>query len=217
MLDWSQARVYCGHYRHRPRAGTIHEIEKTADEVARHLGDRRGEKWTAGEGYHSWQRRLHGPYGEVLFVNIRPNHEDRIRVSGELPRCDCRPEDDHTITVAASRTPKAIAAEVDRRLLPGYLADLNWVRERNAHAGLQYTHRVLTLERIAGLFGVVYQPEDYDPGRSSSRAELTVRGDGWTVTVTMQGPALTMDVQLSRIPEADAYELLAELAGRVKR
>jgi hypothetical protein len=26
-----------------------------------------------------------------------------------------------------------------------------------------------------------------------------------------------MDVQLSRIPAADAYELLAELAGRVKR
>jgi hypothetical protein len=195
----------------------MHEIERTADEVARHLGDMRGERWTVGEGWHDWQRRLHGPYGEALFISIDPRTPDRVRVSGELPKCDCRPEGNHTITVAATRRPLDIAIEIQRRLLPDYLRDLAWVRERNVRGEGQHVHRVRTLEHIAKLFGAVYQPEAYEPGRSSSRAELTVRGEGWTVTATMQGAGLTMDVQLSRIPEDVAVELLSELAGLVKR
>jgi hypothetical protein len=194
----------------------MHEIERTAGEVARHLGDMRGERWTVAEGWHDWQRRLHGPYGELLFISLREQTPDRVHITGELPRCDSRPEASHLISVAAIRTPKAIAAEIDRRLLPNYLADLNWVRERNARGAQQHEARTQTLTHVAELFGVSYQPESYDAGRSSSRAELTVRGDGWTVTATMQGAGLTMDLQLSRIPAADAYELLAELANRVK-
>jgi hypothetical protein len=38
----------------------MHEIERTAGEVARLLGDMRGERWTVAEGWHDWQRRLHG-------------------------------------------------------------------------------------------------------------------------------------------------------------
>jgi hypothetical protein len=195
----------------------MHEIERTADEVARHLGDMRGERWTTGEGWHDWQRRLHGPHGEALFISIDPRTPDRVRVSGELPKCDSRPEDNHTITVAATRRPVDIAIEIQRRLLPGYLADLEWVRERNARGERQHLHRVRALEHIAKLFGADYQPMAYDAGRSSSRTELTVRGDEWTVTATMQGAGLTMDVQLSRIPEDVAVKMLAELAGHVKR
>jgi hypothetical protein len=194
----------------------MHEIEKIADEVARHLGDMRGERWTTGEGWHDWQRRLHGPHGEALFISIDPRTPDRVRVSGELPKCDSRPEDNHTITVAATRRPVDIAIEIQRRLLPGYLADLEWVRERNARGERQHEARSQRLARIAELFGADYQQVPYEAGRSSIRQELTVRGPEWTVTVDVQGPALTMNVQLSRIPAADAYELLAELAGRVK-
>jgi hypothetical protein len=195
----------------------MHEIERTAGEVARHLGDMRGERWTVAEGWHDWQRRLHGPYGELLFIGINPRTEDRVHVTGELPKCDTPPEERHSISVAATRTPAAIAAEIDRRLLPNYLADLNWVREHNAKSERWHVARSETLAHVASLFGAVYEPEACDPGRSSTRQELTVRGEGWTVTATMQGAGLTMDVQLSRIPAADAYELLAELAGRVKR
>jgi hypothetical protein len=194
----------------------MHEIERTAGEVARHLGDMRGEKWTPGEGWHDWQRRLHGPYGEVLFISLREQTPDRVHITGELPKCDTPPEERHSISVAVSRTPQAIAREVDRRLLPSYLADLNWVREHNAKGERSHVARSETLARVAGLFGADYEPAAFDPGRSSTRQELTVRGEGWTVTATMQGAGLTMDVQLSRIPAADAYELLAELACRVR-
>jgi hypothetical protein len=76
---------------------------------------------------------LEGPEGCSLFV--RPDHHewvraDRVEVSGSWPRGTSANgssqlfapyHDSYSITAALSRGPAAVARDIERRLLPGYL------------------------------------------------------------------------------------------------
>jgi len=84
-------------------------------EVAASLGD----GWSATAGLHDKHATLAGPNDVQLSVHAHWRTSGRLIITGLHPMASG--ERGPAITVAATRAPKAIAAEIVRRLLPPYL------------------------------------------------------------------------------------------------
>lgn len=99
---------------------------------------------------NDWMVRLRGPGGEELSVRRARQHPGRVVVHGCYPDIDAAlgmPA--HEITAAASRGPAAIAADITRRLLPGYRASLTQVHDRIARRDWDDTQRAHVAARLA--------------------------------------------------------------------
>lgn len=76
--------------------------------------------WTPEAGQHRCDY-LNGPNGERLSCLITGR---TLRVAGVLPDVGRYAQIAHKINVTTAKRPKIIAAEIERRLLPAYRADL---------------------------------------------------------------------------------------------
>jgi hypothetical protein len=101
-------------------------------------------------GHAVW---LGHPDGRRLFVRRLWNDHDRIEVSGHYPHSDYyfQSGEHRRITVAIAREPAAIAKEITRRLLPGYVQVLAKVQAHLAKQAAGDTRRAELAARLARL------------------------------------------------------------------
>lgn len=109
------------------------EVLPIATAVAQHMGS----GWSAQRHQQLDRAYLHGPDGAVLFLRVDYVTLTKLRlvikgVFGDAEKRKRTDEQIPVITVAVRRNPAAIAADIHRRLLPGYLALLVVLRERHA-------------------------------------------------------------------------------------
>ena len=178
-------------------------IKPLADATAAELG----EGWTVQPMHANsefppvWTLR-NGP--QYLSLHI-PNHDQaKITISGSIPNPD--PAINWTvgsgdsIHVSVSRGPKAIAAEIKRRLLPSYLVSLEKGIKRRAEA-TEYRDRVQSNKQaMLAAFGLTERKHDspesfYLP--SSNRpgyGDCQVSGDSVTLKLCSIPPAMALRI-----------------------
>ena len=194
------------------------EFAALAASIAAELGKLRGETWTAGPGWHNTQRRLHGPDQAVLYVSTSYQEPGRIAAHGGYPSTTTTVGRED-ITVAVSRGPAVIAREINRRLLPAYLARLAEVIKYNQTERADYEERGRVLGQVAGLLGGTYRQEPYEPGKSgnySGSVSLYHLPGALFGSVSASGSPDTLDLDLHVVPRETALKILAVLAEVTK-
>jgi len=150
-----------------------------------------------------------GTEGNGLYLSEPYDQRGRVRLSGWFPVTSCRESGRHHITVRADRGPKAIAAEADRRLLPGYRAAMAKVREYDAREKAMQQARDTLTAYVRGLFpgGATYMPAHC---QSDARAEVIVRLgkdlQGGCVRISHDGSEV--EFERFRVPAAVALRML---------
>jgi hypothetical protein len=155
-----------------------------------------------------------GVEGDGLYLHEQYSQPGRIQISGWFPRSSMYFPKGLTrhIGVAAARGPKAIAAEIDRRLLPAYRAAIARVREHDAREQAEQEARDQLSAFITGLF----PPKATSmPGhmqhRSGSEVIVYMPGhQGGTVKVSAGAHEVTFD--RFRVPAAVALRMLETVA-----
>ncbi len=107
----------------------MHEHAALIEQIALYLG--RPWKFNALEQDSCWQRHIIDGQGRGLIISKEYN-QPKFKISG---RFDKRITDPHhsefcSIGVSINRQPKAIAADIERRLLPQYLKAFDTARSR---------------------------------------------------------------------------------------
>ena len=107
----------------------MREHQAIIEQVALYLG--RPWKFNHLEQESSWQRQIIDGQGRALIFSHQYNSE-RFKISGKFDRRFTEPlhSDYHSIGVSFTRHPKAIAADIQRRLLPNYLKAYDQARQR---------------------------------------------------------------------------------------
>lgn len=187
--------------------------------VARAIAECLGDGWQATEG----------PFGPETAELTGPDHQ-RIELSALGDRWHAQARYPHTrhglpygltwpeITVAARRGAETLAAEITRRLLPGYLAQLKHVLDFQSEAERDEQAQQQAAERIAGLLPGDVRCLDVDasriiwylPGHEHSSADICLSRGGTQIS----------KLELARIPIEVAVpllELLAELTDQPNR
>ena len=152
-----------------------------------------------------------GTEGNGLHVSEPYDQRGRVRVGGWYPHSSC-PRGAVHITVRADRGPRAIAAEIDRRLLPAYRETVAKVREYDARQKAQQAARDYLADCMTRLFpaGVASMPghcqSDYQsevflhlPGTQGGRVKF--HGDGGDV-----------EFERFRVPAGVALRMLETVA-----
>jgi hypothetical protein len=191
--------------------------------VAHELGKIRGEVWSTTEGWDQRSRRLRGPGGAALLLREDYRDNRRVSVTGSFPRTGRRavaPE----ITASHERGAAAVAKDISRRLLPGYLAELAEVLKYNEVEQANYDARAALLNQMAGIFGGQYGEHraPYEPGSSTNWRDIMhlrhvpgYHGLGYG-SVEASGHPDTVNVELTGLPSEVALALLQRLAELVK-
>jgi hypothetical protein len=186
--------------------------------IARHLG----EGWYS-QGEEDWGARLRGPGGMHLLVQPAGYTEvlQRVTVSGirppDSPYLRASDTRGRQIGVAVARGPATIAAEITRRLLPGY-GEL--LAEAYAYIERQASDQAQQDAVVDDLIGVL-------PG--STRSTTSARGssqvqvhldrptrDGRTTsagTATVWSAGREVQLELRGLPPGLAVKVLAVLAA----
>ena len=106
MQDYFDAKAFC-------------EFKTKLQNIAKHLGagwSRESEMF----GEYLLRGALVNPEGAEVFISYR--HGEPWRISGSAPKDYLGGNPTKSINVSFSRDAKAIAGEINRRLLPEYLA-----------------------------------------------------------------------------------------------
>ena len=193
------------------------DLTTLAKDVATELGKLRKEGWTSGDGWHTSQKRLTGPDGAELFVNVNEmQHRGRLLASGNYPKTNGRPGRE-SISVGLTRPAAAIAKEINRRLLPEYLANLAEVHHYNDTERTQHEERGGVMAKVAGLFGQTYEQQPYELGRSNTyRDSFRLYGAQASGSVEATGRPDTLEMELRSVPIETALRILAILAEPAK-
>lgn len=125
------------------------------------------------------------------------NKPDRIEISG------CPPHDArnvvgklgrHEITVAASRDASAVTREIERRLLPGYLADLDRVTQAIARRDAELAARPKIADDLKAAVPAL-RDHLMTSGRTglgtygeNMSGDIEIYGDGAEVMINLRGP-----------------------------
>ncbi|MFD1935117.1 hypothetical protein ACFSKW_26945 [Nonomuraea mangrovi] len=99
----------------------------------------------------------------------------------------------HQITVAAARGPSALAAEISRRLLPGYERDLVIVRQRQTRAAAERVGRAQLIARLVETLPGA-RVEEHD-----RRASVHWYGDGVSCTISTYGDGGSCRIEMNGI------------------
>ncbi|WP_372412637.1 hypothetical protein [Streptomyces luteireticuli] len=159
-----------------------------------------------GLGLHIWHENKHRKGGAGR----------RLTVKGTYPHGSSVHRADH-ITVSLDREPRAMARDIVRRFLPGYLATIDQAiaaaqeAERHRQARAAVNRRIeQILPRVCGIGGV--KPHQ-DPGRTQSywsrpgvaTGQASVLASGSTTLATS---ACSMDLKLTDVPTEVALQIL---------
>lgn len=158
----------------------------------------------------SYVETLQRSDGAKIFLRVEGG---RLKVSGFYP-VDVGPynQPKPTITVSADRAPKAIAAQIQRRFLPGYdtlYAEAVAVQERDRRT---FVWEVQTSQRLAGQLGARYATPQHPDERKP--AYLTF-GD---LSLSFRAKAYdrTVELERARIPVALFERLAAVIAAWIQ-
>ncbi len=144
--------------------------------------------------------RLHGPDGAALSITRPWNNPLRVSVHAGYPQGTSQvayhlPE--HAITVAVSRGAQAIAREIQRRLLPGYLRDLTKALDAlRARADAAQARERVAAGLLAAVPGLRRGIESdtrvtltYYRGSAGPNGSVEISGPGDEVSINLTGPA----------------------------
>jgi hypothetical protein len=189
----------------QPGAGQLLHL---AAGVAAALGD----GWEAVPGYHVGAASVRHRDGRGLFfvaLTYPWSARGRAEVRGEYPAGWSWRERAITVTVSVGRDPAAVARDLERRLLPRYLPELELARERVASEAAEEAGRErVAAELLAAVPGAVRSPVQ---GRSDG-VELRLPGHGYRHDVRVRSSDGTVvDVDLRGVPAEDAVRMLAAL------
>ena len=109
------------------------EIKAWVKAIIPHFSN--SDNWAVNENWQGFGVALDGKDGACLLIHQAFNTNERIVISGCFPGCENflpyeRPKTD--ITVGRKRPPKAIAKDIERRLLPAYYQVLEQARQNKA-------------------------------------------------------------------------------------
>ena len=187
----------------RPRSTAMHDSEarSIAGQVARYLP---GGGWAPDASWDGCGAILAGPDGARL--HLTGPRDGKVHVSGCFPMTDMRVKS-CGINVGAARPPAVIAAEITRRLLPGYLGQLRQVNEHNDREERDRETRAQVIGKFAAMF-----PGSHvrTAGHRGMYTEALLNGGG---SVEAYGAASTVKIELRSIPADVAAAMLAVLAG----
>jgi len=162
-------------------------------------------------GHAVW---LAHPDGRRLFLRRPWNHHDRVEISGHYPHSDYyfQPGEHLRITVAIARQPAAIAREITRRLLPGYVQVLAKVRAHLARQAADDTHRAQLAERLARL---IPGASVHDDGHHTTTIRWSASGQdpiGYG-RIELRHDATSATFKADSLPPATLERLAAALAS----
>jgi hypothetical protein len=139
-------------------------------------------------------------------------YRGRLLASGNYPNTNGRPGRE-SISVGLTRPAAAIAKELNRRLLPEYLANLAKVQHYNDTERSQHEERGVVMAKVARVFGQTYRQEPYELGRSNTyRDNFTLHGALASGSVEATGRPDTLELALRSVPTETALRILAILA-----
>lgn len=192
--------------------------EQLADGIARELGGLRGETWTTTEGYFASQRYLNGPGQALLLFS---SDQVRAEISTSYPESNTRGEN-LGLSASLARGPLAIARDINRKIMPGYLAELGRVLAWNRDEQAKHEGRTVVLNQAAELFGATFErPGAWEPGQSGAHKDslsLRERLPGAAFgTVEAYGEPDKLNLDLHHIPADVALRMLAVLAESTSR
>ena len=153
-----------------------------------------------------------GTEGDGIYLSEPYNQRGRIQVSGWYPRNTTYPRGAVHITVRADRGPRAIAAEVDRRLLPAYRATVAKIREYDARQLAQQQARDHLAACITGLFpaGMTSMPSHL---QSDYRCQVLLHLAGHSGgLVKFSGDGSEVEFERFSVPAAAALRMLDTVA-----
>lgn len=155
-----------------------------------------------------------GTEGNGLYLSEPYNQRGRVQVNGWYPHNSVyRPAGcQRHITVRADRGPRAIAAEIDRRLIPGYRESVDKIREYDARQQAEQQARDHLAAYITGLFpaDVTSMPSHC---QSDYQSEVmlhlaSVQGG----RVKFHGDGSEVEFERFRVPAAVALRMLDTVA-----
>ena len=184
-------------------------IQVTVAAVARTLG----EGWRAGADPCSgmWDAELHGPGGVILDVHgfrMRQAGPLRMEIRGRFPPREPSPVPE-AITCAAARGGRAIAGDIQARLLPAFTAQLDGVRAAAAARARDGAALAAVMADVARILG--------QPGGGYARAgglQVNLFREGCAyghVYGDGDGSCVTLD--LRSVPSPVALRMLAVMAA----
>jgi len=178
---------------------TDQALIRLADDVARHL-----DGFTRDPAWPTWGVALRHADGRALHLAwVWGSHESRVEVGGGYP--DGVGYKRFEITVAVSRGAQAIAREIERRLLPPYVAELQRVLAKLAVLRDEAAAVRCVAERIAG-----HLPDGRVSGGEGTKTTAQVYWAGGGEFRT-HDPA-TVLIEWLHVPAAVAVEI-ARLIG----
>jgi len=176
---------------------TGHPLQERLARIAHHLPG-----YTLGQ-YHD-NLALHSTHQKTILIGTVPG-KTRFVFRGVYPAPEPRPSwwssgADATITVAATKPDHVIAAEIQRRLLPGYLDELADVRRRIHDWNRAQSTRKAQLDTILTRLPGSWLVEPTPPRQAFIRAsrwnhpllsgiEIQPSNDGTTADITITGAA----------------------------
>lgn len=161
---------------------------------------------------HDWMVVLVQDDLELGFHLVKGASPARVRVNGGLPEGhhDAVRLAPRSITASAVRGGAHIAREITRRLMPGYLEDIGTAKAAMARR----------LDRLDRYCGAIERVRDLIPGADAWSSEVPDRTDFWGpdgfwFRYRVHTHEATCDVDLERIPEPVALEVIALIADRL--
>ena len=193
------------------------EILALAHDVAAELGD----GWTAGT-----QRDVVGAvlyaFRTRLIIRDIPRKPDHVAVKGMYPDDSAYSFENGErieINVRADRGAQAIAREIERRVLPGYLTTLGKIRAADAARDKRFAIREAFVGRVYAILGTTPPQRTDDDIRCArlddGHAEVNLTGmfDGYgEVKVSQTGES--GEIRLGGIPAETILDLLRYLRER---
>lgn len=150
---------------------------------------------------------LLGPLEQRITVRLKQGDTDRLTLHGTLPFESGSPL--ATITVGRFRGPKAIAGEINRRLLPEYqpkLADYIARRQAQLHAGAA---REIAARELMDMWPKLH----IGPSHMQSDSKSVLLADSVKLTLTHAGEQGEIELRWSSITEIKAVVSALAAAG----
>ena len=165
------------------------------EQIALYLG--RPWKFNTLEQESCWQRQIIDGQGRGLIISKEYN-QPKFKISGRFDRqvTDPNQRDFCSIGVSINRQPKAIAADIQRRLLPRYLTAFDIARNRF----LENQRKAELLDAIAQSFLKISKGSIIS--HQSCDTQKNIRFDHGMVTLYGHSEEISMDLKRLNIEQA---------------
>jgi hypothetical protein len=168
------------------------EAMTKAREIADALSEALEQNWTATEGINPRMPHITGPLGMRLWLRWT---NGRLEIHGQLDYGYATSIKDPSITVDSERPADKIAAEITRRLLPGYRALFEAGRSAKARQAEEQAAKAALTTKLLAMLRM--------PSASVSSAGTVYVGDsGNAITGTIEVYSVSMTLILRASEEA---------------